>query len=164
VFVQTVAGAMRTTTMIMLILAGSSFLTLAMGFTGIPRQLAEWVGRLGLSQGELLVALTALFIVLGCLLDGISMVVLTLAVLLPVLQKAGFDLLWFGIYIVLVVEMAQITPPVGLNLFVLQSLAKRDIGFVSRVSFPFFLVMVLAVVLIYLYPGLVTWLPARISD
>ncbi len=163
-FVQTVAGAMRTTTMIMLILAGSSFLTLAMGFTGIPRQLAEWVGRLGLSQGELLVALTALFIVLGCLLDGISMVVLTLAVLLPVLQKAGFDLLWFGIYIVLVVEMAQITPPVGLNLFVLQSLAKRDIGFVSRVSFPFFLVMVLAVVLIYLYPGLVTWLPARVSD
>ena len=164
VFVDTVAGAMRTTTMIMLILAGSSFLTLAMGFTGIPRQLAEWVGRLGLSQAELLVALTVLFIVLGCLLDGISMVVLTMAVLLPVVQKAGFDLLWFGIYIVLVVEMAQITPPVGLNLFVLQGLVKRDIGYVSRVTFPFFVIMVLAVALIYAYPGIVTWLPARVSS
>lgn len=164
VFVATVAGAMRTTTMIMLILAGSMFLTLAMGFTGIPRHLAQWVGGLGLSQGQLLIALTLLYIVLGCLLDGISMVVLTMAVMLPVIQVAGFDLLWFGIYIVIVVEMAQITPPVGLNLFVLQGLTKKDIGYVSRVTFPFFLIMAFFVGLIYVFPEIVTWLPNKMSN
>ena len=163
VFAQTVSGAMKTTTMIMLILAGSSFLTIAMGFTGIPRALTDWIGHLGLSQGQLLIALTLLFMVLGCLLDGISMVLLTTAVLLPVVTAAGFDLLWFGIYIVIVVEMAQVTPPVGFNLFVLQSLTRRDIGFVSRVAFPFFLMLLLFVVVIYLFPGIVTWLPGRMA-
>jgi len=161
VFVGTVAGAMRTSTMIMLILAGSSFLTIAMGFTGVPRDLAHWVGTLGLSQGALLAVLTVLYVILGCLLDGISMVVLTMAVLLPVVKVAGFDLLWFGIYIVLVVEMAQVTPPVGFNLFVLQSLTGRDIGYVSRAAFPFFMVMLVAVCLIYAFPEIVTWLPNR---
>jgi tripartite ATP-independent transporter DctM subunit len=162
-FVATIMGAMKTTTMIMLILAGSSFLTIAMGFTGIPRDLASWVGELGLSQWQLLLALTVLYVVLGCLLDGISMVVLTMAVLLPVVKTAGFDLLWFGIYVVLVVEMAQVTPPVGFNLFVLQNLTKRDIGFVVRASLPFFAILLLMVVLIHQFPALVTWLPAQMS-
>jgi C4-dicarboxylate transporter DctM subunit len=163
VFADSVTGAMKTTTMIMLIMAGSSFLTIAMGFTGIPRALADWVGQLGLSQGQLLLALTLLYIVLGCLLDGISMVLLTMAVLLPVVTAAKFDLLWFGIYIVVVVEMAQVTPPVGFNLFVLQSMTRRDIGFVSRVAFPFFLIMLAFVVLIYVFPGVVTWLPQQMA-
>jgi tripartite ATP-independent transporter DctM subunit len=162
-FVATIMGAMKTTTMIMLILAGSSFLTIAMGFTGIPRDLAAWVGELGLSQWQLLLALTVLYVVLGCLLDGISMVVLTMAVLLPVVKTAGFDLLWFGIYVVLVVEMAQVTPPVGFNLFVLQNLTKRDIGFVARASLPFFVILLLMAVLIHQFPALVTWLPAQMS-
>ena len=162
-FVATIMGAMKTTTMIMLILAGSSFLTIAMGFTGIPRDLAAWVGELGLSQWQLLLALTVLYVVLGCLLDGISMVVLTMAVLLPVVKAAGFDLLWFGIYVVLVVEMAQVTPPVGFNLFVLQNLTRRDIGFVARASLPFFAILLLMVVLIHQFPALVTWLPAQMS-
>jgi TRAP-type C4-dicarboxylate transport system permease large subunit len=134
-----------------------------MGFTGIPRDLASWVGELGLSQWQLLLALTVLYVVLGCLLDGISMVVLTMAVLLPVVKTAGFDLLWFGIYVVLVVEMAQVTPPVGFNLFVLQNLTKRDIGFVARASLPFFMILLLMVVLIHQFPALVTWLPAQMS-
>jgi C4-dicarboxylate transporter, DctM subunit len=163
VFADTVSGAMKTTTMIMLILAGSSFLTIAMGFTGIPRALADWVAQLGLSQGQLLLALTLLYIVLGCLLDGISMVLLTMAVLLPVVTAAKFDLLWFGIYIVIVVEMAQVTPPVGFNLFVLQSMTRRDIGFVSRVAFPFFLIMLAFVILIYLFPEIATWLPRKMA-
>ena len=163
-FVATIMGAMKTTTMIMLILAGSSFLTIAMGFTGIPRSLAEWVGGLGLAQWQLLLALTVLYVVLGCMLDGISMVLLTMAVLLPVVGAAGFDLLWFGIYIVLVVEMAQVTPPVGFNLFVLQSMTRRDIGFVARVAFPFFLILLLMVGLIYWMPGIVTWLPSKMSQ
>lgn len=161
IFVATVMGAMKTTTMIMLILAGSSFLTIAMGFTGIPRALADWVGHLGLSQGQLLLAITLLYLVLGCLLDGISMVLLTMAVLLPVVTAAKFDLLWFGIYIVVVVEMAQVTPPVGFNLFVLQSMTKRDIGYVTRAALPFFVIMLMFVMLIYLFPGLVTWLPGK---
>ena len=162
-FVETIMGAMKTTTMIMLILAGSSFLTIAMGFTGIPRDLAAWVGSLGLSQWQLLLVLTLVFIALGCVLDGISMVVLTMAVLLPVVKTAGLDLVWFGIYLVLVVEMAQITPPVGFNLFVLQNLTKKDIGYVAKASFPFFFILVLLVVLIYQFPGIVGWLPAQMT-
>ena len=162
-FVETIMGAMKTTTMIMLILAGSSFLTIAMGFTGIPRDLAAWVGSLGLSQWQLLLVLTLVFIALGCVLDGISMVVLTMAVLLPVVKTAGLDLVWFGIYLVLVVEMAQITPPVGFNLFVLQNLTKKDIGYVAKASLPFFFILVLLVVLIYQFPGIVGWLPAQMN-
>lgn len=162
-FVETIMGAMKTTTMIMLILAGSSFLTIAMGFTGIPRDLAAWVGSLGLSQWQLLLVLTLVFIALGCVLDGISMVVLTMAVLLPVVKTAGLDLVWFGIYLVLVVEMAQITPPVGFNLFVLQNLTKKDIGYVAKASLPFFFILVLLVVLIYQFPGIVGWLPAQMA-
>ena len=162
-FVATVMGAMKTTTMIMLILAGSSFLTIAMGFTGIPMALAEWVGDLGLSQGQLLLAITLLYLVLGCLLDGISMVLLTMAVLLPMVTAAQFDLLWFGIYVVIVVEMAQVTPPVGFNLFVLQSMTKRDIGFVTKAAFPFFVILLLFVGVIYLFPELVTWLPDHMA-
>jgi len=154
-------GATRTTCMIMLILAGSSFLSLAMGFTGIPRELAAAIGELGLSQGELLICLTLLYALLGCFLDGISMIVLTMAVLLPVIQGAGFDLLWFGIFIVIVVEMAQITPPVGFNLFVVQGLTGHGIGFISRAALPSFLIMVLAVLALYLLPELATWLPAK---
>ena len=105
--------------------------------------------------------LMAFFIVLGCFLDGISMVVLTMAVLLPTVQKAGLDLIWFGIFIVLVVEMAQITPPVGFNLFVLQGLTKRDLTWIARTAMPLFFVMVVAVMLIYFVPALVTWLPAK---
>ena len=156
-------GAMKTTTMIMLILAGSSFLTIAMGFTGIPRDLATWVGSLGLSQWQLLFVLTLVFIALGCVLDGISMVVLTMAVLLPVVKTAGLDLIWFGIYLVLVVEMAQITPPVGFNLFVLQNLTRKDIGYVAKASLPFFLILVLLLVLIYQFPAIVNWLPAQMA-
>ncbi len=117
-----------------------------------------------MSQIELLVALSLLYIVLGCFLDGISMVVLTMAVLLPVIQQAGFDMLWFGIYVVLVVEMAQVTPPVGFNLFVLQGLTQRSIGYVSRVAFPFFLLMVVAVVLITAFPEIVSILPNHMKS
>ncbi|MCE2665829.1 MAG: TRAP transporter large permease subunit [Limnohabitans sp.] len=121
-FKESLMGATRLYCMIALILAGASFLTLSMGYIGLPRHLAEWIATLGLSQFELILALTVFYIVLGCFLDGISMVVLTMGVIMPTVQKAGIDPLWFGIFIVLVVEMAQITPPVGFNLFVLQGM------------------------------------------
>jgi tripartite ATP-independent transporter DctM subunit len=156
-------GATRLYCMIALILAGAAFLTLAMGYVGLPRHLAEWIGSLGLTPLALLAALAVFYIVLGCFLDGISMVVLTMGVILPTVQKAGIDLLWFGIYIVLVVEMAQITPPVGFNLFVLQGLTGRTIGWIARVSLPFFGLMIAALLLVYLVPGLVTWLPQRMG-
>src|SRR5690606_9272632 len=126
-FKQALLGATITSCMIAFILAGAAFLTVAMGFTGIPRALAEWIGSLQLSQWQLLIALTLFFVVMGCFLDGISMVVLTTSVVMPLVVAAGFDLIWFGIYLVLVVEMAQITPPVGFNLFVLQGLTGRSI-------------------------------------
>jgi C4-dicarboxylate transporter, DctM subunit len=132
-----------------------------MGYIGLPRHLAEWIGAQGLSQWQLLVALLLFYLVLGCFLDGISMVVLTMGVILPTITKAGIDPLWFGIFIVLVVEMAQITPPVGFNLFVLQGMTGRDIGWIAKVTLPFFFLMVAAVALIYVFPGIVTWLPQQ---
>ncbi|HEY2929315.1 TRAP transporter large permease, partial [Piscinibacter sp.] len=160
-FKDGLVAACRVYCMIGLILAGAAFLTLAMGFIGLPRHLAEFIGSLNLSPFALILLLMLFFIVLGCFLDGISMVVLTMAVLLPTVQKAGLDLIWFGIFIVLVVEMAQITPPVGFNLFVLQGLTKRDLTWIARTALPLFFVMVAAVMLVYFVPGLVTWLPAK---
>ena len=160
-FKDSLLGGTRLYCMIAMILAGAAFLTLSMGYIGLPRHLAEWIGTLGLSSWQLLAVLLLFYLVLGCFLDGISMVVLTMGVVLPTVLKAGIDPLWFGIFIVLVVEMAQITPPVGFNLFVLQGMTKREIGWIARVTLPFFFVMVAAVVLIYVFPQIVTWLPQQ---
>ena len=149
--------------MIGLILAGAAFLTLAMGFIGLPRHLAEFIGGLHLSPFALIMLLTGFFIVLGCFLDGISMVVLTMAVLLPTVQAAGLDLIWFGIFIVLVVEMAQITPPVGFNLFVIQGLTKKEITYIARTAFPMFVLMMLAVLGTYFFQDIVLWLPRQMT-
>jgi C4-dicarboxylate transporter DctM subunit len=163
VFGTSLMGATRLYCMIALILAGASFLTLSMGYIGLPRKLAEFITGMGLSQLWLLFWLMVFYIILGCFLDGISMVVLTMGVILPTIVKAGIDLVWFGIFIVLVVEMAQITPPVGFNLFVLQGMTKKEITWIARVSMPLFALMVVAVGLIYAFPGLVTWLPGRMQ-
>ncbi len=162
-FKDSLMGATRLYCMIALILAGASFLTLAMGYIGLPRHLAEWIGGLGLSQFTLLMALMVFYIILGCFLDGISMVVLTMGVILPTIVKAGIDPLWFGIFIVVVVEMAQITPPVGFNLFVLQGMTGRQLTYIARVTLPMFFLMVVAVILLYAFPGLITWLPQQMK-
>ncbi|MFN3576505.1 MAG: TRAP transporter large permease [Tabrizicola sp.] len=154
-------GAMRTNCMIALILAGAAFLSTAMGYTGLPRQFADWIVGQDLSTAAFIAALTAVFIVMGCFIDGISMVVLTTAVILPAVRAAGIDLLWFGIYIVLVVEMAQITPPVGFNLYVLQALTRRPIGYIALAAMPFFAGLMAMVALVYAVPEVVTWLPSR---
>ena len=156
-------GGTRLYCMIALILAGAAFLTLSMGYIGLPRHLAEWIAGLGLSQFQLIMVLTAFYVLLGCFLDGISMVVLTMGVVLPTIQKAGIDPLWFGIFIVIVVEMAQITPPVGFNLFVMQGMTKRDIGTIARAAFPFFMLLVFMVVLLYAFPQVVTFLPQQMK-
>ncbi len=158
-FVDGVFGATRTACMIGFILAGAAVLTVAMGYTGVPRHLAEAINAMNLSPYALLAALTVFFVVLGCFLDGISVVVLTTSIILPMVQAAGIDLLWFGIYVVIVVEMSQITPPVGFNLFVLQALTGRDMVAIARAALPFFLLLVAAVALIVAVPGIVTWLP-----
>ncbi|MBL8325681.1 MAG: TRAP transporter large permease subunit [Rubrivivax sp.] len=163
-FKDSLLGGTRLYCMIALILAGAAFLTLSMGYIGLPRHLAEWIATLGLTQWQLLAALALFYILLGCFLDGISMVVLTMGVILPTIQKAGIDPLWFGIFVVLVVEMAQITPPVGFNLFVLQGMTRREIGWIARVTMPFFWLMVLAVGLIYVFPQIVSFLPAQMRS
>ncbi|MEY3253936.1 MAG: hypothetical protein RL227_2909 [Pseudomonadota bacterium] len=160
-FRDSLLGGTRLYCMIALILAGAAFLTLSMGYIGLPRHLAEWIGGLGLEQWQLLLALMLFFILLGCFLDGISMVVLTMGVVMPTVIAAGIDPIWFGIFVVLVVEMAQITPPVGFNLFVLQGMTGRDIGWIAKVTLPFFFLMIGAVLLIWLFPGIVTFLPEQ---
>ncbi len=161
-FIASLLGATRLFCMIALILAGAAFLTLSMGYLGLPRQLAEWIGSLGLSPLALLMSLMVFYIVLGCFLDGISLIVLTMGVVLPIVQVAQIDLLWFGIFVVLVVEMAQITPPVGFNLFVIQGMTGKSLLWIARADFPMFLMLVLAVLLIYWFPCVVTWLPQRV--
>ncbi|MCW4117037.1 TRAP transporter large permease subunit [Aurantimonas sp. MSK8Z-1] len=158
-FRSSLIGATHASCMIALILAGAAVVTTAMGFTGLPRELAAWIGSLGLSPLGLLAALTLFFMILGCFLDGISMVVLTTSVIMPLVQQAGFDLVWFGIYLVIVVEMAQITPPVGFNLFVIQGLTGQNMFRIAAATAPFFLILVLMVVLLALFPGLALYLP-----
>ena len=160
-FKSSLLGATRLYCMIALILAGAAFLTLAMGYIGLPRHLAEFIGGLGLSPFMLIVALAVFYIVLGCFLDGISMVVLTMGVILPTVQAAGIDLVWFGIFVVVVVEMAQITPPVGFNLFVLQGMTKKDIAYIARVTLPFFFLMCAMVLILWFFPQVATWMPGH---
>ncbi|GLQ06891.1 TRAP transporter large permease [Sneathiella chinensis] len=162
-FLDGLIGATKTSCMIAFILAGAAFLTVAMGFTGIPKMLAVWIGGMNLSPYELLFALTIFFVILGCFLDGISVVVLTTSVIMPMVEQAGIDPLWFGIYIVVVVEMSQITPPVGFNLFVLQSLTGRNILNVAMAALPFFLLMFVALAAIVAVPEIVTWLPNNMN-
>ena len=150
-------GGVRTSCMISFILVGAAFLSVALGFTGVPKILGGYVEALNLTPGMLIVMLTILYIFLGCFLEGVSMMVLTAAVVLPMVQNAGIDLLWFGVFTVIVVEMAQITPPVGFNLFVLQGMTGRDIMSVMRASVPFFFLMLLGIFIITLFPEIVLW-------
>ena len=160
-FKLSLLGATKTSCMIAFILAGSTFLSLAMGFTGLPRNLAIWIDAMNLSPYTLLFVLTIFYIILGMFLDGISAVVLTMAIIEPMIRQAGFDMIWFGIYLVIVVEMAQITPPVGFNLFVLQGMAGKDMGFIAKSAFPLFLLMILAVIIIIIFPEIALWLPEQ---
>ena len=158
-FTQSLMGATRTSAMIALILAGAAFLSLSMGFTGLPRGLADLIAQWELSRFELLMALLVFYIILGMFLDGISSVVLTMAVVEPMVREAGIDVIWFGIFIVVVVEMAQITPPIGFNLFVLQGMTSHEMSFIARAAFPMFLIMVLMVFVLIAFPDVATWLP-----
>lgn len=158
-FRASLMGATRLSCMILFILGGAAFLSSCMAFTGIPRALAEWVAAMNPNPYMLIGILAAIYILLGTALDGVSMIVLTTSIVLPMVEKAGFDLVWFGIFIVLLVEIAEVTPPLGFNLFVLQTMSGRDSNYVAWASLPFFFMMVLAIVLITLFPGIVTWLP-----
>ena len=160
-FKLSLLGATKTSCMIAFILAGSSFFSLAMGFTGLPRNLAIWIQEMNLSPYVLIFVLTIFYIILGMFLDGISAVVLTMAIIEPMIRQAGFDMIWFGIFLVVVVEMAQITPPVGFNLFVLQGMADKDMGYIAKSAFPLFLLMILAVIFIIVFPEIALWLPQQ---
>ena len=163
-FVESLLGATRTSSMIAFILAVSTFLSLAMGFTGLPRSLAVWIGGLDLAPWMLIVTLAIFYIILGYFLDGISAIVLTMAIIEPLVRQAGFDMIWFGIFLMVVVEMAQITPPVGFNLFVLQGMTGRDMAFIAGAAAPMFLLMVVAVALLSLFPEIATFLPNVMSN
>jgi C4-dicarboxylate transporter DctM subunit len=163
-FVSSLLGATRTSAMIALILMGATALTLAMGFTGLPRALAEFIGAMELSKFSLLMALMVFYIILGMFLDGISSVVLTMAIVQPMVMQAGIDLIWFGIFIVVVVEMAQITPPIGFNLFVMQGITKHSMGYIAKTALPLFAIMVGMVFIMIAFPELATWLPSTVKN
>ena len=160
-FKESLLGATKTSCMIAFILAGATFLSLAMGFTGLPRNLALWIEGMELSPYVLIFVLMIFYIILGMFLDGISAVVLTMAIIEPMIRQAGFDMIWFGVFLVIVVEMAQITPPVGFNLFVLQGMANKDMGYIARSAFPLFLLMIFAVSLVVIFPEIALWMPEQ---
>ena len=160
-FKESLLGATQTSCMIAFILAGATFLSLAMGFTGLPRNLALWIEGMELSPYVLIFVLMIFYIILGMFLDGISAVVLTMAIIEPMIRQAGFDMIWFGVFLVIVVEMAQITPPVGFNLFVLQGMANKDMGYIARSAFPLFLLMIFAVILVVIFPEIALWMPEQ---
>ena len=162
-FTDSLMGATKTSCMIAFILAGGAFLTLSMGFTGLPRSIAEWIGSLGLTNFELLMCLMVFYIVLGCFLDGISSIVLTMAVIEPMIRTAGIDVIWFGIFLTVLVEMAQITPPVGFNLFVLQGMTKHNMFFLAKAAFPMFMMMVVMIFVLIYFPELATYLPSTVK-
>lgn len=164
IFKGSLFAAIRTACMIAFIIAGASFLTSAMGFTQVPMQLATAISEMGLSPTMLLVALTVLLLIMGCFLDGISLILLVTAIIMPVVSAAGFDLIWFGIYLVVVVEMSQITPPVGFNLFVIQGLTGKDILTITRATLPFFLLMLLAIALMHFFPAIALYLPYAMNS
>ncbi|MFT4717547.1 MAG: C4-dicarboxylate transporter DctM subunit [Paracoccaceae bacterium] len=161
-FTQSLMGATRTSAMIALILMGAAFLSLAMGFTGLPRALAAWIDSMNLSPITLIAALTVFYIVLGMFLDGISSVVLTMAIVEPMIRQAGIDVIWFGIFVVVVIEMAQVTPPIGFNLFVLQGMTNHEISYIAKTAIPMVLLMVVMVIILVVWPELATWLPNNI--
>lgn len=161
-FIAALYGAMTTSTMLLFILAASSVLNVAMGYSGVPRDLANWIGGMELSRYELLAMLAVLFIIMGMFIDGISILVLTAAIVVPLVEQAGIDLIWFGVYLVIVVEIGLITPPVGFNLFVIQGITKRDILFISRGALPFFFLMVIGAVILTIFPDIATYLPSKV--
>lgn len=163
-FRESLMGATRTSAMIALILAGAAFLSLSMGFTGLPRALADMIAGFNLTTFELLMVLLVFYIILGMFLDGISSVVLTMAVVEPMIRQAGIDIIWFGIFIVVVVEMAQVTPPIGFNLFVLQGMTQHQMGFIAKAAIPMFLIMVVMVFILIAFPELATWLPENMRQ
>ena len=163
-FFASLMGATRTSAMIALILMGASFLLLSMGFTGLPRALAGWIDEMQLSPIVLIAALTVFYIILGMFLDGISSVVLTMAIVEPMIRQAGIDVIWFGVFVVVVVEMAQVTPPIGFNLFVLQGMTQHEISYIARTAIPMVLLMVLMVIILVVWPELATWLPDNIRQ
>ena len=159
---ESVMGTVRLSCMIVFILCAANLLTYVMGFTRIPGTLADWAAAKELSPYALMAILALVYILLGTALDGVSMIVLTTVVVIPLVQKAGFDLVWFGIFIVLLIEIAEVTPPLGFNMFVLQNMSGRPMGLIARASLPFFFLMLLAVALIVVWPEVVTWLPDRV--
>ena len=163
-FSNSLMGATRTSAMIALILMGAAFLSLSMGFTGLPRALANYIDGLNLSPIVLIASLTIFYIILGMFLDGISSVVLTMAIVEPMIRQAGIDVIWFGIFVVVVVEMAQVTPPIGFNLFVLQGMTKHEISCIAKTAIPMVALMILMVIILVIWPELATWLPDTIRQ
>jgi len=160
-FVISVKNTIKTTVMIAFIMMGAAFLSQVAGFCGITRSLSLYVAQSNLSPYVLLAIVGFMYLVLGAILDGVSMVVMTTPIILPIMQNAGFEPLWFGIFLVIMVELAQITPPVGFSLFVIQGISDEKVGNIIKYSFPFFLIMIFVVVLLALFPQIVYFLPSH---
>lgn len=161
VLTEIIIGSVKTSTMIMLIVCGASYLSVTVGYLNIPQKLTLFISELGLTGFQLIIILSIMYIILGMLLDGFSLIVMSLPLALPLIVAAGFDPLWFGIYLILMIEIAQITPPVGFNLFVINGLVKEDVLKIAYYAIPSFIIILLATAIITVYPEIVFWLPEK---
>jgi TRAP-type C4-dicarboxylate transport system permease large subunit len=152
-------GAVKTSCMIMWIVCGAAFLSVTVGYLGIARKLTEFIAEMGVSPYMLIVVLSVMYLFMGCLLDGFSMIVMSLPISLPLIEQAGFDPIWFGIYLVIMIQLAQITPPVGFNLFVINGLIQDDIGKIAVSALPFFVLLLVVTTFLTVFPDVVLYLP-----
>jgi C4-dicarboxylate transporter DctM subunit len=157
------ASAAQTTTWILFLIMGANILAYGLGRVGITQQAVEVIVNLRIGKTGILVALIFLYIVLGCLVDPLSMLFLTAPIAIPVLKALGYDLVWFGVLYVVLAETGMITPPVGLNLFTIQGIAKAPMDEVVRGIIPYFCLLMLMIAIMIVFPEVVLWLPNRMG-
>lgn len=162
VFMEIMLESVKTSTMIMIIVIGASYLSVTIGYLRIPNELTQFISTLGLTGFQLIIILSIMYIILGMMLDGFSIIVMSLPLALPLIVSAGFEPLWFGIYLVLMIEISQITPPVGFNLFVINGIVKEDIIKIAKYAIPSFVIILFVTALITVYPEIVTWIPEEV--
>ncbi len=159
-FKDALEGAMKTTAMIMLIILAASFLNFSLSMVGLTDAIFGVIQELGLSPYETLFLLIGIYVVLGFFMETLSMLVITTPIIAPIVANMGFDLVWFGIVLTLLLELALITPPVGVNLYVVQSVrTDGEIGEVIAGAVPFVIMMLVMVLLLVVFPGIALWLP-----
>jgi len=157
---QATVDALKTTGLVVFIIIGAALLHVAWGSLHVARDAVIFISNSGVPSWAILLGMLVFYLFLGCLFDGVSMTLLTIPIIFPLIVEMGYDPLWFGVVLTMVIEIAQITPPVGVNLFVLSGIGKAPIMEVVRGAIPFFFLHCIALALVVIFPQIILWLPS----